>query len=374
MKKVLVGFLALGLLIGCDGRNGLPYAREMSDTALLRTIGLDSAQEGIELTVSAAGHSGGEGALVLSALGASVPAAALAVQSLGDRYVYYGYVDQLLLGEELAARGVGAVLDYLAREAELGLGVQVWLVRNGTAAQAIGSAGGGGVPERLSQMSTDGRLGAANISRTAAELMSVLARAGSTYLPAVELLDAREGDGSEGGSRALVSNGYGIVRQGRLVCWTDDETARGIELIEERAFGHVVDLSLEDGSAVSLTVDTVRTGIRPVFRAGELVGVEVDCALTTRVAQTGRKLTQADLGWLRLCLESLQEERIARALELGQYWDADYLGLEQKVQLADPGKKTSIKERWNEAFRTLEVQLNVRGTIERTFGMMDTVG
>lgn len=371
MKIVLACALLLGLLTGCDGRGWLPYAREMGDTALLRTMGLDSSGEGVELTVSTGSRPAGQDALVLSAFGASVPAAALAVQSLGDSYAYYGHVDQMLLGEEMAVRGLGDVIDYLAREAELGLGVQLWAVRGGTAGQAIRAAGSRGVPERLAQLNTDSRLGAANITRSAAELMTVLARKGSTYLPALELLDAREGDGNEGGEQVLVPNGYAILRQGKLVCWVDDETARGIELMEEQAFGHVVDLTLEDGSKVSLTVDTVRTRCCPLFQAGELTGLEVTCDLSARVAQTGRQLNEADLERLQLHLELLTGEQMVQALELGQYWDADYLGLERNVQLARPDQKATIQERWDEVFRTLDIRVEVRGTVERSFGMMD---
>jgi len=373
MKGILACALLLGLLTGCSGRSWLPYAREMGDTALLRTMALDSNGESVELTVSTGSRSGGEEALVLSAFGGSIPAAALAVQSLGDSYVYYGHVDQLLLGEEVAVRGLGDVIDYLAREAELGLGVQMWAVRGGTAGQAIRTAGSRGVPERLAQLNTDSELGAANIGRSAAELMTVLARGGSTYLPALELLDVREGDGSEGGEQVLVPNGYAILRRGKLVCWVDDDTARGIELMEGQAFGQVADLTLEDGTQVSLSVDGVKTGCRPVFQEGELTGLDVTCALSARVVQAGRHLDERDLEQLRRRLERIEGERMVQALELGQYWDADYLGLKRRAQMVRPNKKTAIEEQWGDAFRSLDIRVEVQGTVERSFGVMNAV-
>lgn len=372
MKVVLVCALLLGSLTGCGSRGWLPYAREMGDTALLRTVGLDAAGERVELTVSTGSRSGGQDALVLSAFGGSVPAAALAVQSLGGSYVYYGHVDQLLVGEEQAVRGVAEILDYLAREPELGLGVQMWAVRGGTAGQAIRAAGSRGVPERLAQLNTDSQLGAANISRSAAELMTVLAREGSTYLPALELLGAREGDGGEGGEQTLVPNGYAILRQGKLVCWVDDETARGIELMEGQVFGQVADLTLEDGTKVSLTMDNGRTDCRPVFREGELTGLEITCQLSARVVQTGRHLSEVDLERLQLHLELMAGNQMVQALELGQYWDADYLGLERRVQMVRPDQKAAIREQWKGAFRALDIRVEVRGTVERSFGMMNT--
>jgi len=241
-------------------------------------------------------------------------------------------------------------------------------------AGAIRTAGSQGVSERLAQLNTDSELGAANISRSAAELMTVLARGGSTYLPALELLNAREGDGGQSGEQTLVPNGYAILRQGKLVCWVDDETARGIELMEEQVFGQVADLTLSDGTRVSLTVDKVRTGCRPVFRDEELTGLDVMCTLSARVAQTGRRLNETDLEQLQQHLERMEGERMVQALELGQYWDADYLGLERRAQMARPDRKSAVQEQWEEAFRSLNIRVEVHGTVERSLGMMDAGG
>lgn len=371
MKAVLVCVLSLTLLTGCGARGWLPYAREMGDTALVRTLGLDDAGGQVELTVSTGGETGGEGALVLSARGASIPSAALEVQSQGDRYIYYGHVDQLVLGEGWAMGGVSDLLDYLAREAELGLGVQLWVVRGGGAGEAIRAAGTRGVSERLAQLNTDSGLGAANITRTAAQLMAVLARRGSTYLPALALTPAREGDGEDGAEKVLRPEGYAILRRGKLVGWAEGDAARGIELMEGQVFGQVADLTLSDGTEVSLTLTGANTTCRPAFRAGELVGLEVVCTVTARVAQTQRRLTQDELNQLRQKLEWMLGERVVQALGLGQHWDADYLWLEQRVRMARPDQKKTIQEQWQQAFRALDIRVEVQGKVERSLGMMD---
>ena len=366
MKRVLACVLVLGLLTGCGSRSQLPYAREMGDTALIRAVGVDIVQEEVELTVSTEGRSGGqEEALVLAARGASLPAATLAVQSLGDDYVYYGYADQLLFGEEQAMQGVAPVVDHLARESELSLGMQLWVVRGATAGEAIRAGGGLGVPARLAQLQTDGEVGAASLGCTAARLMSVLAREGSVYLPALILGERRDADGGRGQEVAVLPGGYAILRRDKLVCWVNDEPARGLELMEGSAFGHVVDLILEDGVRVSLTLQRARTNCRPVFRNGELSGLDVDCRLTARVAQTGRKLTPNDMVWLQDALERRTGEQIVRVVELSQYWDADFMDLERRTQVARPAKKTEIEKQWDAAFRSLDIRVEVRGTIER---------
>lgn len=369
MKRAAACVLLMGLLSGCSGRSLLPYAREMGDTAPVRVVGVDTAGDGTELTVSAGSREADGPALTLSAQGRTLPEAALAVQSLGDSYVYYGYADQLVIGEGQAMAGLDGLMDWLAREAELGLGMQLWVVREATAAQVVRAGGACGTAGRLSQLNTDGETGAANIGCTAARLMSVLAREGSIYLPAVAMAQKREGDGGEGEEGTPLPVGYGVIRKGKLVCWTDTDTARGVELMEEQAFGHVVHLSPDDAGAVGVRLEKVRTRVFPVFRDGVLSGLDVHCDVTARIVQTHRRLGQEEMRRLRDNLERLVGDWIVRALELGQYWDADYLDLKRRVQMVRPDKKAEIEGRWESVYRALDIRVDVQGELERSFGM-----
>ena len=119
----LPAILALCLLL--TGCSGLPTAREMGDMALLRTLGVDPSPAGVSVTGSTGPRAKGlqgdrEPALTLSADRESLSGACLAMQGQSDSFVFFGYVDQLLVGEELAKEGVRPVLDYFSRDAELG--------------------------------------------------------------------------------------------------------------------------------------------------------------------------------------------------------------------------------------------------------------
>lgn len=202
------------LLTGC-GRS-LPKAREMDDMALMRAMGVDAAvgPGQVEVTLSSSRRARGiqgeeEPPLVLSAKQPSVRRAMLAMQGLSDSYVFCGHVDQLLLGEEVARRGVGEALGYFARDRQLGLGAQVWLIRGAKASDAIGTGKEKGVDTRLSTLQNDGEIGTAGLTRTVGETLTALLEDGSAYLPALEL------SGEEEGSAALLERGYAVLK-GRL--------------------------------------------------------------------------------------------------------------------------------------------------------------
>ena len=230
MKKTLLPWLAAGLLLA--GCSGLPTAREMGDMALLRTLGVDPSPAGVAVTGStgprARGMKGeGEPALTLSADRASLSAACLAMQGQSDSYVFFGYVDQLLVGQALAEEGVRPVLDYFSQDGSLGLGAQMWLVRGASARDALSAGGEQGVDSRLETLQNDSEMGVANLTRTAGETYTDLLELGCAYVPAL----SPAGDGGV----LLTEAGYGVLKGDTLSGFLEGEAARGLELL---AVGH----------------------------------------------------------------------------------------------------------------------------------------
>lgn len=369
MKRCLSCILALALLLplsGCGECVWLPYAREMGTMALVQTVGVDGDGREWTLTVSTGARpSGVEGeekdALILSAKGASLPAALLAVEGLGDAGIFCGYAGQLLLGEELARQDIAPVLEYLAQAVEMDLGMELWIVSGTSARQALDGAGGQGAAMRLEHLNTAAQEGQSSLTRTAAQALAALADCGSTWLPALTPGDAGE-------PSPLLSQGYAVVRQGKLVCFAQGQAALGLELLESRGFGRVVDLQLEDGTGVSLRLEQVQTRCEPEFAGQELTGLYVTCCVTARVIQTPRTLDGSELELLRRLLERTQGEQAAAALALAQAWDADFSNLLRMAGMAAPGQWGLLQEQWPFAFRTLDIRVETRGQVQQPRG------
>ena len=325
-RSLLPALCALLLLTGCSG---LPAAREMGDMALLRTLGVDAAPAGVELTAStgprARGLQGeGTPALTLSAGGESLSAACLALQGRSDSYVFFGYVDQLLLGEELARGGVLPVLDYVARDVELSLGAQLWLIRGTTARAAVESGGEQGVESRLSTLRTDGRLGAAAITRTAGEVCADLLELGCAYAPALSL---------EGADPVLGERGYAVLNEAGLLGHLDGAAARGLELLVGRAPAQVLTVGAGEER---ISARPLGVSLEPelVLQAGEIAGLALDCRVEMGLTEYRRAPDPE-------ALEALQEELARRllvqleaALEQLQAWGADCAGLGARAGLS----------------------------------------
>ena len=359
---------AVLLLSGC-GKAALPYAREMGDMALLRTMGVDAGEKAgqVRVTVStgkrAAGLQGeSQPPLILSAGGESLSAACLSMQGLSDSYVFYGYVDQLLLGEEAALEGVEPVLDYFSRDVELGLGAQVWLVRGGTARAAIQAGGETGVDSRLSTLQTDSEMGAAGITRTAGEVFSSLLEQGCAYLPALRAAGAEEGE-----QTALLEAGYGVLRDGALAGCLEGESAKGLELLTGQTAEDIIEVDLPSGRAVA-RITEVSTRCEPVFQGEELTGLRLYCRAAAELAEFHEPMDQGELAQLREALEERESLRLRQVMEQLRAWGTDCTALGSQVAQANPARWEKLRGEWEERFSTIPYEVRVQVSVSRTYG------
>lgn len=344
------------LLTGCDS---LPTGREMGDMALLRTMGVDSGPAGVAVTTSTGLRARGiqgeeEPALVLSAQKESLSAACLAIQSLSDRYVFYGYVDQLLLGEELARQDIVPVLDYFARDVELGLGAQLWLVRGNTARAAVDAGGEDGVEQRLSTLQTDGEMGAAAISRTAGEVYTDLLERGAAFAPAVTP--------TEDDDATLVEAGYGVLKDGALMGFLEGESARGLEILAGRTSAEILTVQLPE---IRVSVRMTGAGTRPdlEFQGKRPARLNLDCWITVELVEYERRLSRAEMEQLQVQLEEQMTARLEETMAQLQSWQADCTGLGSRAALAHPGKWQKIQGDWPAWFGRLDGELTVKATV-----------
>ena len=361
---------ACAALTGCAPLDALPYAYEIEDTVLLRTLGVDVATQrldGVAVTASsgerpAVGDSPGQAGVVLSAQADTVSAARTMMQSYGKDELFFGDVEQVVVGEGLAQRGLDDLLALMARDPELRLEARLWVVRGGSASDVLfGGEESGGVDDRLDAMESNADQGAATLPRTAREALVDLARSGTTFLPALAQGPSRPGDGAEGDTTVSTA-GYALFRDGALCGWAAGEEAHGIHLLLGRADGGLLECAAPDGARVALLLTGVRTGYTPVFRGGALAGLEVKCKVEARLAEVrgGDALSREELAWLEAETARLCRTRMETALSHSRALEADYLNLRQRAALSAPWRKDELEQDWEEGFPGLAFTVNVR--------------
>ena len=340
------------LLSGCSG---LPAAREMGDMALLRTLGVDPSPVGVAVTGStgprARGLQGeGESALTLSADRPSLSGACLAMQGQSDSFVFFGYVDQLLIGQALAEEGVRPVLDYFARDAELGLGAQLWLVRGASARDALSAGGDKGLDSRLETLQNDSEMGIANLTRTAGEVYTDLLELGSAYVPAL----------SPAGDEAavLTEQGYGILKGEALAGFLEGEAAKGLELLAGGPSADILEAELP-GQRVSVRVTSSCTKSGLEFSGDAPSALKLVCNIQCRLSEYRQRPDREELSKLEAALEGQERLRLEAALARLRELEADCTGLGAKAAMVHPAKWQKIRDNWPEWFSRVPVEIQV---------------
>ena len=354
MKRRFVPLLTVCLLL--SSCSGLPVAREMGDMALLRTIGVDAASTGVTVTGSTGPRakglqSEGEPALTLTAERESLSGACLAMQGQSDSFVFFGYVDQLLVGQALAEEGVRPVLDYFSRDGSLGLGAQMWLVRGSSARNALSAGGKQGVDSRLETLQNDSEMGVANLTRTAGEAYADLLELGCAYVPA--LSPAGDGDA------LLTETGYGILKGDTLSGFLEGEAARGLELLAGGPSSDILDVHLP-GGPVSVKVTSARTKSALNFQGNTPSELKLSCKIEARLSEYRQRPEGEALDRLRAELESRERERIEEALDRLQTWGTDCTGLGAKAGMSLPARWQAVREDWSEWFGRVPVEVTVQ--------------
>ncbi len=350
MRKLALMLAQCLLLAGCTG---LPQPREMGEMALVRTVGVDAVGDSLRLTVSTGERAAGvegekQGALVLSGEGESLSAAALRLRQGSDSYVFFGYVDKLLLGER--AGSVFDVLGWLAHDGELGLGAKLWLIREGEARQAVSGGGEAGVEGRLSALELDGKLRTAPVTRTAGEVYIALLERNCAFVPALAL-------GEE-----LSTAGYGVLRGEELMGYLSGDAARGLELLTEQAPAEIIEVELPH-NRVSLRLTGAQLDCKPIFSAGELTRLELTSRVEVKLEQWRARPDAGERAELSRALEQRLGEKITLALEQLRGWQTDCVGIGSRVGVAAPRRWSALEEDWQEIFSGLDYTLTVKASL-----------
>ena len=374
MKKIVVMIPMLLLLAGCAA---FPYNHEIESTVLMRTLGVDvgtQSVDGVAVTASSGARAGAgtqeaQPPTVLSAQADTISAACQRMQSFGEQFIFYGDVEQLLVGQGQAERSLTAVLTHMGRDRELRLEAQVWCVKGGAAADVLFAdpeGEGGGAPDRLEAMREDAGLFSAGFPKTAREALVELSGNGCTFVPALALTASRPGDGS-GGASAIVPAGYALFRDGALVGYTDPEASRGVNLLLGQVDTDILELVTPGCSRVALKVSGARVRYAPQVEDGVLTGLTVTCNIEADVAERRGNciLNEETLLWLERALAETTRARMAAAAGQLQALGADCLNLEGRAALAAPWHKAAIGAQWEDVFAALPIQIEVKANIAR---------
>ncbi|MBO4678024.1 MAG: hypothetical protein J5633_10820 [Oscillospiraceae bacterium] len=359
--RLLAAALALVMLNGCSGRWVYSDYREIDQMELIQALGMD--EEGGEIIVTAS--TGGPGKpVVLRSTSASISRAMRRMQDYTSRkYIFFGHTAHLLLGESAAAHGVDRYLEHMERSVEMRLNTFLYVVRDGTAQEAVSMAGqaGDGAVDLLTSLEKDVQLMSESHVFTCGETAEMLAERGCCLAAAVSLV--RQEDILSGEDPVtLAAEGYAILTEGKLTGYLDPDLARGANLLMDLGGEDILEVPDGKGSWAALRLIGSRVRYLPEYREGELaslqIRVELDCSLDEQ-RSPGEAGDREILEQLKAGAEQLELERICRVLERSRALGADFCGVGQRVRAVRPLAFDGMAASWEERFPELPLETEV---------------
>lgn len=396
-KLVLCFLLAVGLALG-----GCWDYREINDLAIVLAAGVDgSGDGGVRLLVEIAradqmarGEGGSQGGaatpvLVLETTGATVHDAHRNLHWRSPREINWSHTQAVIIGEDLARRGIAPVLDWFDRD-EQARRTLLLLVTNGPARNIFQAQ-----PEHEATLAEEINMLVKRTNEKSQGYVPLLndflycLNSGSRHpvagcLEVVEVEEPQEGRpaGSEKGGgqgdgagraplppRALRLAGLAVFKEDRLVGWLDERETRGFLWIIDAVRGTLVDITASGapGSLITLEVRKADSQIMPLVKDGR-VSFQVKVKILADIGQLQGEisLTPSLFPELEAACSAVVKREIEDTLARvqGEY-RVDIFGFGEELHRRFPKVWKEREGRWGTEFSDVPIEIVVESRIER---------
>ncbi len=375
MRRRMAGLLLLlaVLTTGCWDR------LEVNDLAIVDLVAIDTADEGVRLTVSvvvpsraqspaSAGGAGGGGGAVsgrptsaFSASGKTIMDASMKIQKRLSRRIFWAHTRILVIGEEFARAGVRPALDFWSRHREPRPLMQI-AVTPGRAADFIMAQ------PRLERLLSESVRETINMGMQARVTIKdffewIRSETEEPIAPRVELVAGEQGEDSQ-------VSGTAVFKDDRLVGWLSDAETRGLLWLRGEVKTGVATVDVPSGGRISMMLIRGSTNISPDFSTGRL-RIHVSIVAEDDVYESSAPI---DLGKdevvsvVQQLLRQAIEDRVRQTLAKVQHQlQADVLKFGEAVHRSAPlAWEGGLKQRWPEVFPEVPVDIAVTAHVRRT--------
>ena len=201
MKRYISILIVISSLLSLSGCGGIhTNFREIQQLLVIQTLGLDWEEGSIRVSMAAAAEASGSGPRRMSATGGTINTAIDRAYELSyEESIFFSHVNHILIGEAAAMEDMDGFLDYLCQSPELRIDIPLYIVREGTAEQAVMEVGDGsrGISEVMQAVAEIFATPSDSRVFTVADTISSLERYGSALVCAIRCEPGSESSGPQ---------------------------------------------------------------------------------------------------------------------------------------------------------------------------------
>lgn len=381
-------YLVLLVIIISFFLSGCWDKKEINQIGFTVGLGIDKEGDAYQITTQIAlpalleGGGGGEEppVWVVSGKGRTIFEAIRDVNTRSARRPFWGHLNVIVIGEDVAKDGLIPVLDLLSRGPELRRSNYV-VVAQGKARDIL---------EAQPKLESINAIYISNLIEnrtgqsvapavTVNDLLITLSSSGfenvlpritaleqESFIPPAKKQEENSKEEEEKPKEILELRGSGIFKGDKLVDWLDEETTRGYLWVREDVQGGViiVESPVEPNAFISLEIKDNKSKIIPRIEKGKVdVTINVSSFLNlvenTGLISVEKEDTMQDLR--QRAAESIRKE-IQKAITKAQKVESDFLGIGEQVRVGYPQEWQDMK--WSQVFPTVEINVEVNVDIQ----------
>ena len=201
MKRYISILIIISSLLSLGGCGGIhTNYREIQQLMVVQTLGLDREEGSVRVSMAAAAEASGDGPRRMSASGGTVSSAIERAYELSyEEEIFFSHVNHILIGETAAEEELDSFLDYLCQSPELRTDIPLYIVREGTAEQAVMEVGDSsrGISEVMQAVREIFSTASNSRVFTVADTLRSLDRYGSALVCAIRCEPGSESSGTQ---------------------------------------------------------------------------------------------------------------------------------------------------------------------------------
>ncbi|MCH1624232.1 Ger(x)C family spore germination protein [Fredinandcohnia sp. SECRCQ15] len=363
------------LLTGCWNRV------EVNDIAIVTAIGIDLTEDDklllsiqVAIPVKLGPTSGSQGGssnstFVVSETGDTISEAYRNIQGKISRNIFFSQSRVLLIGEDMAKKGISNIIDFHSRYNEPRINSFIMFTK-GQASELINN-----MPqlESISAEETKelAKIGA-GLSVYIRDFMNMLLTDGKEPVAPQFSLTPLEENTKNKSREGQEINGAAVFKGDKLVGWLDKTETRGLLWIRNEIETGVITINIPEdqgGGNISFEIIRVDSKIKPKLQNGE-INLSVDVTSELSIMENDSKLnvdqTQV-LDELEKYVENEIKDRIQLVVDIAQKeYQSDIFGFGQAVYKKYPKEwNVALKNNWDQTFEQLEVNITPKVFIRR---------
>lgn len=393
----IITMVAIIMFVSLNKKSLLPMGKEIDNIEVLKLVGLDynnnEKEDKASLSFMMEKEEGGIGSQdqskkeyqqVMTYKTISFTEAVRKMQFYSDKNVAGSHIKYFLIGEETAKNNIDDALDIISKDQEVRMSGHIYLIKGSSSQTFLEKMVSSkyklseklqSMEEKSSQKSIVNFLSfsdllAKKLSSTSIYLVPTLEISSTEKLTEVKGSENEEDETLE---KSFNFYGYGIMKNTKLVGYINSEESIIYNMLINKSEGGNIDIENKKGEVLSFGLNDIGADYGFEFDKDKLKAVNINLNFRSNYEEIH---TKDDIVYSDDITEyeKLQEEKIKKQVESlinkSQILGLDILGIEQKIKLKHPYKYRNIKDTFEKNYRTLDINVKVNASIDRTYDMV----